>query len=170
MSGAASLYRAATMDDLPAFETMLRAYLREQEDSGGTMQFTRRTLDFYRDLATFYIKGALFGIVVLANDNQGFALAGEAIGQSATDHTLGKVAWVWIAWVDPTHRKESNGLGMLLWGQPFLLELGFETAAMTVLESNPSGKALTLAIGSKPVEQIYHFTLKEESHGQRKHG
>jgi len=165
--------RFAEPGDLSAFEEMLRTYLKEQEASS-PVRLTRKTVDWYRNLAHSYLKGSLFGTLVLGEVESevgpqvvGFALAGEDLGQPRVDTTLGKVAVVWLVWVAPEHRKSLAALGMLLFGRPKLLELGFETAVMDVRENNPEGKALTLAFGAHPEEMVYHFPLKEEPRGQR---
>jgi hypothetical protein len=98
---------------------------------------------------------------------KGFALAGEDFGQPRLDTTWGKSAVVWLVWVDPTSRKNGAGLGMLTFGRPRLLELGFEVAVMSVRHPNLEGQALTLAFGAEPEECSYVFRLKEEPHGQR---
>jgi len=164
-------YRFATLDDMPAFETMLRAYLMEQEAHGSPVQCTRKTFNFYRDLAHFYLKGTLFGVLVLTEEEgvKGFALAGEDFGQPRLDTTWGKSAVVWLVWVDPTVRKTGAGLGMLTFGRSRLLELGFEVAVMSVRNQNLEGQALTLSFGAAHEESSYIFSLKEEPHGQRQH-
>lgn len=157
-------YRLATLEDFPAFETMLRACLVEEEMAGGQVLATRKTLDHYREMARHYLSGRLFGILILAEDPGpiGFVLTGEDAGSKVVDTPTGKVAYVWQAWVDPTHRKSGVGIGMLVWGRPMLVEMGFQTAVMSVLESNPEGQALTLSFGAKAVDRVYHFPLKEE--------
>lgn len=160
--------------DLQVFEEMLRRYLAEQQAAGGAVQLTRKTVDWYRDLARIYVHGSGFGVVVFAEEDGpvgrqpvGFAMAGEDLGIPRIDTTLGKVATVWITWVDPTRRKTGAGLGMLLFGRPRLLELGFETAAMSVREENTEGLALCHAFGAQPVERFLRFRLEEEpGHGR----
>lgn len=166
--------RFATEEDLPRIETMLRSYLQEEEDRGSPVRFTRKTLDWYRDLARAYVLGGAFGVVVLGEvDSEagtevaGFALSGEDPGVPRWDHSLGRVAVVWIAWVAREHRKSGIGLRMLHFGRPRLLELGFETAVMSVRTGNAEGQALTLGFGAGPAEAAYHFRLEEEPHGAR---
>jgi ribosomal protein S18 acetylase RimI-like enzyme len=168
--------RLAVMEDWPQVELMLRGYLQEQEDVGGNVLFTRRTLDRYRDLARQYLQGHLFGIVVLGETESeagsevvGFTLAGEDGGTPAVDLTHGRSAVVWIAWVAREHRKSGIGLGMLLYGWPSLVEMGFQTALMAVREGNPQGEALCHAFGAKPMERSFSYELKETPHGLRRH-
>ena len=168
-------YEFATTKELPAIERMIRLYLAEQEDNGSPVQLTKRTVDAYRLLASSYLVGSLFGVVVLAiletaeaaPETVGFALAGEDIGLPRFDTSLGRLAQVWIDFVEPAYRKSGAGIGMLLFGRSRLLELGFETAAMSVREGNTAGRALTEAYGSRFVERLYHFSLKEEPNGRK---
>jgi ribosomal protein S18 acetylase RimI-like enzyme len=163
-------YRLATPADLPAWEDRLRAYLLEQEKSS-PVRLTRRTLDWYRNLAHSYLKGSLFGVLVLAMkeaEMTGFALGGEDPGTPHLDTNLGRQAVVWLVWVDPAHRQSGLGLGMLSFGRPHLVELGFETAVMSVRAANAEGVRLTEAFGARLEELIYLFPLREEPHhGQR---
>ena len=171
-------YEFATTKELPAIERMIRLYLAEQEDSGSPVQLTKRTVDAYRLLASSYLVGSLFGVVVLAYvetaeaapELVGFALAGEEISPLAFDTTLGRVAFVWQVWVAPEHRKAGAGLGMLTFGRPRLLELGFQTASMSVRAENQESRALCEAFGAKLVELNLHYPLKEEPHGRRQQG
>jgi ribosomal protein S18 acetylase RimI-like enzyme len=96
----------------------------------------------------------------------GFALAGEAPFIPWVDTEHGRTATVWIAWVEPRMRQKGIALGMLAFGEPRLLELGFEIAAMSVREENPEGQKLSEAFGAKPLERFYHYTLGN-SHGRR---
>jgi len=165
--------RLATLEDLPQVELMLRGYLAEQEGDGSPVLLTRKTLDWYRDLARSYLAGSQFGVVVLGEVESeagpevvGFALSGES-GPPHLDTNLGKVAIVWIDWVTGEHRKSGVGLGMLLFGWPSLVEMGFDTAMMSVREGNPGGAALCRAFGAFPVEQHFHYPLKETPRGIR---
>jgi len=167
--------RLAGLNDLPVFEQMLRAYLAEQEDAGSPVRLTRRTVDWYRDLARAYVRGSLFGVLVLSEvegpvgpQPVGFALAGEDLGEPRVDTMLGRTAVVWLTWVAPAHRKDGRALDMLIWGRPTLLEQGFEVASMSVREDNTQGHALCLAFGAEPVERLYRFPLKEEPRGRPK--
>jgi len=156
-------YRFATTSDLPKVNHLMWRYLCEQEASGSPVRATKHTLDAYRDLARAYLAGGMFGVVVLAEkslgDPVGFALAGEDVGRLRYDTTLGKVAFVWLIWVTYEFRKSGTALGMLTFGRPRLLELGFETASMSVRENNPEGQALTLAYGGVLAEREYLFAL-----------
>jgi len=167
--------RLAALTDLPVFEVMLRAYLAEQEEAGSPVRLTRRTLDWYRDLARAYLRGSLFGVLVLSEAEGpvgpqpvGFALAGEDLGEPRVDTTIGRTAVVWLTWVAPEHRKGERALSMLRFGRPTLLEQGFEVASMSVREDNPQGHALCLAFGAESVERLYRFPLKEEPRGRPK--
>lgn len=155
--------RLGTPEDLPAFEAMLRLYLLEQASAGSPVQVTRRTVDWYRDLARSYLQGSMFGVLVLAlgpeGNPVGFALAGEDLGTPRLDTTLGRTAVVWLAWVQPQLRKGGTALSMLHWGQPRLRDLGFRTAVMTVREGNAEGEALTRAFGAKPAERMFSCAL-----------
>lgn len=166
--------RIATQADLPQFELMLRGYLAEQEAVGSPVLFTRMTLDWYRDLAWDYVTGSRFGVIVLGEVESeagqevvGFAMAGEG-GQPHLDTNLGRVAVVWIDWVAPEHRKARVGVSMLLFGWPTLLEMGFDTAAMSVREGNEQGEALCRSFGAFPVERFFHYPLKEAPRGTRR--
>ena len=157
--------RLATKDDMPAFVLLLRECLLEEEIMGQQVLATRRTVEHYREFAWQYVTGGLFGVLVLAEDNgaiRGFALAGEDTGDRRVESTSGRVAYIWQAYTSPSYRKDGVALSLLIWGRPFLLEMGFETAVMSVLESNLEGQALTLSFGAKPVDRVYHFALKEE--------
>jgi GNAT superfamily N-acetyltransferase len=163
-------YRLATMADLETVIVMLRSYLREQQMGGSPVLFTRQTLDVYRDMARCYLSGLMEGLVVLAEDEGevvGFALSGEEMAPPALETDLGRMAQVWLVWVDPTYRKTGAALGMLSWGRPHLLERGFERACMCIRKGNDLGEKLTLSYGARPVERMYHFDLqKEPRHGQ----
>jgi len=165
-------YRFAVPADLPAITLMLRAYLMEQQESGSPVLYTKRTLAAYEELARAYLAGGMFGVVVLSYEGDrlvGFALAGEDTGGLRYDTTLGKVAFIWVVWVLPSHRKTGAGLGMLTFGRARLLELGFVTASMSVRENNPQGQALTLSYGAVPTEREYLFDLRgEPAHLNRK--
>ena len=165
-------FRFAQVEDMLAYEEMLRHFLLEQEKAGSPVRLTRRTLNFYRDLAFGYVIGAEPGVVVFALHDTpagpqpiGFTVAGQA-APDILDTTHGKIATVWITWVDPAHRRKDLGIGMLLYGEPRLVELGFETAAMTFREDNPEGRALGIAFGAVPIERYYHYRLGSP-HGQR---
>lgn len=160
--------------DLSAFDEMLRRYLMEEAKAGSPVRMTRRTLDFYRDLARGYLIGSDFGVLVFAQDDSavgpqpvGFALAGGSPFFTWIDTEHGKTATVWIAWTEPRFRKQGVGIGMLAFGEPRLLELGFEIAAMSVREGNPGGDKLSLAFGAQPIERFYHYTLGGTEHGRR---
>lgn len=160
--------------DLSAYDELLRRYLMEETKAGSPVRMTRRTLDFYRDLARGYLIGSDFGVLVFADEDTavgpqpvGFALAGGSPFIAWIDTEHGKTATVWITWAEPRLRQQGIGLGMLAFGEPRLLELGFEIAAMSVREENPSGQALSLAFGAKPIERFYHYTLGGTIHGRR---
>lgn len=168
-------YRFATPGpDLSAFDELLRKYLMEDQKNGSPVRMTRRTLDFYRDLARGYLIGHSFGILVFADEDTavgpqpiGFTLAGDSPFFPWIDTEHGKTATVWISWVEPRFREKRTALGMLAFGEPKLLELGFEIAAMSVREENPGGQALSLAFGAKPLERFYHYTLGGTERGRR---
>jgi GNAT superfamily N-acetyltransferase len=162
---------ATDLEDLQLFEPLLRYYLKEQEAIGSPVQFTRRTLDRYRDLARDYVTGGASGVLVLAEEDGdvvGFTLAGEA-PLPAVDLSHPKTAVVWIAWMKPEHRKQGTALSMLRYGEPFLIEQGFEMAAMTVREGNAQGMALSRSFGAEPVETALHAALKGGAHGVGQH-
>lgn len=169
------IYRFATAGpDLSCFDELLRRYLMEESKAGSPVRMTRRTLDFYRDLARGYLIGAESGVLVFAGEDSavgpqpvGFALAGGSPFFPWIDTEYGKTATVWIAWMEPRFRQKGTALGMLAFGEPQLLEMGFEVAAMSVREENPSGQALSLAFGAKPIERFYHYTLGGTEHGRR---
>ena len=166
------IYRfAERFADLAEFDRMLRSYLREEENRGSPVKFTVQTLDSYRKLAGAYLRGSLAGVIVFAEEDGktvGFALAGEDTASSGIETTLGRVAFVWIAWVEESHRKAGVGLSMLKYGRPRLLDLGFQTASMNTREGNPEGEALCAAYGAQEVERVYHVPLaREPGHGQR---
>lgn len=160
-------FRLALSSDLGAFEEMLRAFLLEQAAAGSTVQVTRRTVDWYRDLARSYVLGSLFGVLVLAEEGApvGFALAGEDLGQPRLDSDLGRQAAVWAVWVNPAHRKHGTGLAMLSFGRPLLVDQGFQTAVTSVREGNVEGDALTRGFGARPMEQLFRVALREDSDG-----
>jgi hypothetical protein len=160
--------------DLSAFDEMLRRYLMEEAKAGSPVRMTRRTLDFYRDLARGYLIGAEAGLLVFAEDETavwpqptGFTLAGAGPWLTWIDTEHGKTATVWITWMEPRFRKKGAALGMLAFGEPKLLDLGFEVAAMSVREENPSGQKLSLAFGAQPIERFYHYALGVTEHGRR---
>lgn len=153
----------ATPADIPRLTEATRQYLTEQAKLGGTVLLTPRTLDFYRDLLRSYLMGSLFGTVVIAEDPDrhlaGFALAGEPTSPPSIDTSYGKMLVVWLVWVAPEHRQSGLGLKMLLYGQPYAVSQGFETAVMHVREGNPMGQGLTESFGATPHEQAYLFDL-----------
>lgn len=160
--------------DTSAYDEMLRHYLMEDQKAGSPVRMTRRTLDFYRDLARGYLIGSTSGVLVFAQEDSavgpqpvGFTLAGESPFIPWIDTEHGKTATVWIAWVEPRFRNKGSALAMLAFGEPRLLELGFEIAAMSVREENPSGQALSLSFGAKPIERFYHYTLGGGLRGRR---
>lgn len=160
--------------DLAAFDEMLRGYLLEEEKAGSPVRLTVRTLEFYRSLAFAYTIGSLFGTLVFAEAESpvggqpiGFALAGESGMPPALDLAHGRTAQVWITWVDPAHRQGGVGLGMLAFGEPRLLELGFELASMSFREGNELGEKLGRSFGAFPVERFYHYRLGGTDHGRR---
>lgn len=165
--------RHALPEHLPALEEMIRSYLLEQATAGSPTRVTRRTVDWYRDLARSYLRGSLFGSVVVAEVEGpagpqvvGFAMAGEDLGTPRVDTDLGKVAVVWLVWVRPEHRKLGTALSMLSYGRPRLVEQGFVTAAMGVRTGNSESHALCRAYGAQPEETVYHAPLnKEPGHG-----
>jgi len=165
------IYRfAERFQDLAPFDAMLRAYLREEENLGSPVRLTVQTLDSYRKLAGAYVRGAMAGVIVFAEEDGrpvGFAMAGEDTAASGIETTLGRVAFVWIAWVEEAHRKAGVGLSMLKYGRPRLLDLGFQTASMNTREGNSVGEALCAAYGAREVERVYHVPLaREPGHGQ----
>ena len=155
------LCRLGIPADLPAFEVMLRRYLLEQRKDGSPVRVTKKTVDFYRELADSYLRGSLFGGLVLAEEGgqlAGFVLGGEDTGGgSRLDTDLGRVLIVWAIWVEKTHRKVGTALTMLRFAQLKSLELGFEVAVMSVREENKQGLALVRAMGVQPVERIFTF-------------
>lgn len=167
-------YRLATYADLESVSNLLRYYLQEQWASGDPIIPTNRSVQTYHDLVRGYINGSSFGIVILAEQQGevvGFVLTGEHPSRNAFDTTLGKVAVVWIAWTHPAHRKGGTALGMLSFGRPHLVAMGFQTATMTVRSNNEQGRALTLAFGAEPAESTYLFPLAEEpAHLRRNDG
>lgn len=161
--------RFGRQSDLPAFELALRSYLLEQRTLGSPVRVTRQTVDFYRGLCESYLRGSLFGFLILAEEAGrlvGFVLVGEDTGPPVLDTSLGRMAIVWLTWVAEPFRKTRLALGMLRFGRPRAVELGFETASMLVREGNLQGSALARAFGAKPAEQILHFQIKEESDGR----
>lgn len=158
--------RFGTVLDLPAFEEMLRSFLLEQAGAGSPIQVTRRTVDWYRDLAHSYLKGGLFGGLALAEAEGpvgpqpvGFVLWGEDPGVPRLDTDLGRVAVVWLIWVRPEHRKLSTALRLLHFGEPEAVKLGFKTALMNIRTDNTEGQALARAFGARPVEMVLRWGL-----------
>lgn len=159
--------------DLEEFTRMLRLYLKEQHGSSDhPVLVTRRNVDTFRDLARAYLGGGMFGVVVFAlhgDEVIGFTLAGEDWSTPWLDTTWGKQAQVWVVWVRPEDRATGAALGMLSFGRPRLVELGFKAAFMSVWEENKPGHALCHAFGAKLVDRIYTFPLAEEpKHGSRR--
>lgn len=159
--------RLATSKDLPQVELMIRRYLAEAEKASPRVRLNRRSVDRYRDLALAYVRGSLAGVVVIAGTEKpvGLAMGGEDLGQPYLDGGWGRTATVWIAWVAPEARQSGLALKMLYWGLPHLVELGFDTALMGVLETNTAGRALTEAFGAQLTERLYAYPLKEKPHG-----
>jgi len=164
--------RIAGPEDFPAFDTMLRSFLGEQETREGCrMLFTRRTLERYRELARGYLSGQRFGGVVLGeieteagHELAGFALCGEDDGPTAVDMTFGKIAILWMVWISPEHRKSGLGFAMLQYALPTLVEMHFDTVLMSVREGNAEGDALRRAMGALPMERCFSYAVKEGSH------
>lgn len=161
--------------DLSAYDELLRRYLMEDSKAGSPVRMTRRTLDFYRDLARGYLIGQTSGLLIFAEEDTavgpqpvGFTLTGESPFLPWIDTEHGKTATVWIAWVEPRFREKAVGIGMLAFGEPRLLELGFEIAAMSVREKNQAGQALSIAFGAEPIERFYHYTLGGGPHHGRR--
>lgn len=154
--------RLAVAADLPVIEEMLRSFLLEQLAQGSPVQVTRRTMTWYRDLVRSYVRGSLFGVVVLALEGEqpvGLAVAGEDVGEPRLDTSYGRTAVVWGAWVEPAHRKQGTALAMLSYGQPFLMEQGFVGAVMSAREDNREAEALISSFGAHLVERIYRFVF-----------
>ena len=162
-------YRLATRDDWPRIDPLLRAFLVEHRLGGSAAVVSARNVENYRRLAEDYLHGRIPGVVVLAHEDNrlvGFALAGEPQAPGWLELDGGKTAVVWIAYVDPAYRKKGVALGMLVWGRPHLLELGFETATMGVREDNEVALALCRAFGARASERLLRFPLNEEpGHG-----
>lgn len=162
--------RFGRQSDLPAFELALRSYLLEQRKTGSPVRVTRQTVDFYRGLCENYLRGSLFGFLILAEEAGrlvGFVLVGEDTGPPRLDTALGREAAVWLAWVAEPFRKTGLGIGMLRFGLPRAVELGFETATMTVREENQEGLALCRAFGARVAERLLIFPVREESDGRQ---
>lgn len=164
--------RFATVEDFGLIEIMLRSYLAEQEAVGSPLRFTRRTLDWYRDLIWSYLEGKESGAIVLGEVSSeageevaGFAMGGESPGESPVDLSIGRMAQVWVVWVTPEHRRSGLALSMLRFGQPRLVEMGFETAVMSSRAANQQGNALCRSFGAFNVENFYQFSLGEKSNG-----
>ena len=144
---------------------MLRLYLAEQQAAGDPVLLTTRSVDGFRALASSYLTGSLFGIVVLAETPKGpagFVLVGEQPGQPMLDTTLGRVANVWIAWTPQDRRKGGVALAMLSFGRPYLVEMGFKTASMSVRADNERGRRLSESFGAVLAEHFYTFPLAEQ--------
>jgi ribosomal protein S18 acetylase RimI-like enzyme len=162
--------RFAELSEMPLFESMLRLFLQEQQDSGSPVLFTRKTLDWYRDLGRLYLTGQRLGFVVLGEIESeagsqvaGFTLAGEELGPPRFDTTLGKTGIIWLIWVAPEHRKSRLGLEMLYSLVEPGREAGFDTAILAVHESNQAGMAITHAFGAAPAERVFHFRVSKET-------
>lgn len=160
-------------EDFPRFEAMLRLYLAEEEERGSPVRFTHRTLNWYRELGRSYLWGQAHGVIVFGEveseagkEVAGFALSGES-HDSPWDHNLGRIAVVWIVWVATEHRKSGIASTMLRFGRSRLVEMGFETAVMSVRYGNQEGQGLTLGFGAGAAEAAYHFRLEEEPRGAR---
>ena len=100
------------------------------------------------------------------NECIGFLLTGEARSDSWLDTHHGKTTVVWIDWVEQAYRKQGHGIGMLEFARAPIVEMGFETATMAVLEENKAGQELCLAFGAIPSERLYVYPIpREEPHG-----
>jgi GNAT superfamily N-acetyltransferase len=151
--------RLAGSEDLTQLGQLIRAYLREQAAEGGPVRFTQTSLDWYRNLARSYLLGSLFGAVTIAEGGAGFAMGGEDPGTPRLDTDHGRTAVVWIAYVEPAYRKTGLAIALLACGLPKIVEMGFKTAMMGVLEGNQAGHGLCRAFGAELTERSYRFTL-----------
>ena len=135
---------------------------------GSHVTVCRQNLNVYRDLARSYLKGSLFGVAVLAEqagELVGFGLAGEDWDEPRLDLDVGKIVHIWILWVREDFRRSGLGLEILNAGLPTILDMGFETAHMTVLNDNLGGDGISLAFGAQPAERVYLCPLGDRKHG-----
>lgn len=163
-------FRLAALGDLPFLAQANWAWLQEQAASGGPLVPSVRSQRVHMDLVESYLRGEREGIAILAEKAGhplGATFAGEPWSAGSYETRYGRVATVWLVWVAPEARRAGVGLAMLAWGRPHLLMRGFESAACTTLVGGTGGPELAQAYGIRPIETLYHISLKEEPRGQR---
>lgn len=138
-------------------------WLREQADRDGPLHVCPENHRVHMDLFWAYVRGARDGLAVLFHPKgggpRGVALAGEDIYPSRYMLTRGRVAHVWLVWVEPELRQQGVGLAMLAWGRTRLRALGFQHATCATLGENPAGEGLARAYGIVPVETSWACPL-----------
>jgi hypothetical protein len=63
--------------------------------------------------------------------------------------------------MSPDYRRSGLMMKMLVFGQPYAVAMGFETAVMSVREGNPMGLGLAEAFGSTLNERSLVFDLSQ---------
>jgi GNAT superfamily N-acetyltransferase len=118
----------------------------------------------FNDLFMSYTRGSLFGLCVLWEDEEGvprgIALLGEDTAPSAFKTTFGRVAHLRGIYVEPEHRKQHLAREMLLFAEPHLVELGFNSGHTTIEVGNEVSEGLARSLGGQMTETNWYFPLK----------
>lgn len=158
-------YRFAESKDRAAIQQMAHHFATEAAAAGSPQAPESCVADFMR-LYDSYRRGSLFGLAILAEGEDGplgLTLCGETWEDRAKGSELGRVAYIWMVWVHPAHRKSRVALEMLRFGEPALIEDGFISAVTNVRVDNPAGARLAESFGCTPLETVYLFSFKEHN-------
>lgn len=158
-------YRFAESKDRPIIQQFVGHFATESAANGSPQAPEFCVSDLMR-LYDSYRRGSLFGITVLAElegEPVALGLCGENWGDTPQASSLGRIAFIWMVWVHPAHRKAGVALGMLRFGVPALVEDGFVSVVTNVRVDNPMGIQLANAFGATPLETVYFFNIGEHT-------
>jgi len=133
--------RPAEEADIPELLVLTKDYLDEQQDFGGDVLPTPRTIDYYRTLFAGVIGKTIMGAAVALSWNGslvGFHLTVEL--PMPWDSMFGRAALGFGTFVDPAFRGRGFGVALREVANDLLREAGFETVIGLVHTGNQPGE------------------------------
>jgi GNAT superfamily N-acetyltransferase len=159
--------RQAQWEDRPIFAELWSHYLEDNyHEAGGQVLPSDENKLAYLKLFDSYTRGSLYGLVILAFDNErpvGVLLAGEEPPSGFyLDTDLGRIIEIWGVWVDPDYRKQGISTRMAAQGQKLAIELGFTCTMSSLIPQDAAAVANATSGGAR----ILQYRILKQFHRQ----
>lgn len=140
------MIRQATRADFPTFLRLWLDFLQDQQEQGGDMLSTPKTISFFTLLFSAYVTGVRKGIVLLHEDC-GVMLWGEGLADLPYDTQNDLCANGWGVFVSPEFRRKGISRALYQHGSKMLREMGFSTMFAGASLKNKAGQANLISEG-----------------------